>query len=237
MLHCWSANPESRPLFDNLEKRLGRLLENGVAEHYLDLNEPYMQMNANNYTDGRTDYLAALATPEYPAPPVPQNYVNGHVMSTNDNSKVPDYLTMSPSKTNSLQNNDISHFQFPSANSPTTANNLNANPLSKIRAKNPVIPEEIPMLKRSNQSISTDSETEHNSLDVTDSGNKYVGNNVERPQPQAQPRDTKKNINVLNASADNYVNVPSTIINIDKPKDAVSNPSYIMVGNINETKT
>lgn len=32
MLHCWNANPESRPLFNALEKRLGKLLENGVAE-------------------------------------------------------------------------------------------------------------------------------------------------------------------------------------------------------------
>lgn len=234
MLHCWSANPESRPLFDNLEKRLGKLMENGVAEHYLDLNEPYMQINTNNYQDGHTDYLAMLGTPEYPAPPVPPTYVNGNVLSKNDKPK--DYLTMSTSDTNGQRNNDTSHFQFSSLNSPTTANNLNASPSSKIRVKNAVIPEEIPMLKRSNQSIHTDSETELNSLDVTDSANKYVvGNSVAKPQPTQ--RDTKQNVNVLNASTDNYVNVPSTIINIDKPKDAVSNPSYIMVGNINETKT
>lgn len=32
MLHCWHANPESRPSFSELEKRLGKLLENGVAD-------------------------------------------------------------------------------------------------------------------------------------------------------------------------------------------------------------
>lgn len=32
MLSCWSANPESRPLFSTLEKSLGKLLEDGVAE-------------------------------------------------------------------------------------------------------------------------------------------------------------------------------------------------------------
>lgn len=32
MLKCWSANPESRPLFNILEKMLGKLLENGVSE-------------------------------------------------------------------------------------------------------------------------------------------------------------------------------------------------------------
>lgn len=228
MLDCWKANAESRPLFDALEKRLGRMLEKGVSDHYLDLNDPYMQMNANNYTDGRTDYLAMLTSPEYPAPTVP-NYVNGHIA---DNSRKPDYQIMSPPNTNSPHSNDVSHFQFPSKNSPTTANNLNSSPSSKLRVKNPVIPEEIPMLKQSNQSINTDSETEHHSLDIHDGPNKYAPNNVTKPQPLE-----RKSVNVLNASADNYVNVPSTIINIDKPKDAVSNPSYIMVGNINETKT
>lgn len=32
MLHCWNANPGSRPGFSELEKKFGKLLENGVAD-------------------------------------------------------------------------------------------------------------------------------------------------------------------------------------------------------------
>lgn len=229
MLQCWCAHPESRPLFDSLEKSLGKLLESGVAEHYIDLNEPYLQMNVNNFTEGQTDYLALMAAPECQAPAIP-NYVNSGVIPIGNAPPIPDYLTMSPTVNSPLggDGGDNTHFQFPSLNSPTTVNNLNASPTIKLRTKNPDIPEEIPMLKRSNQSISTDSETEFNSKNAQNPSN--------RNDLRTQPKDMKKNINVLNTAADNYVNVPSTIINMNS-KDAVSNPGYVVVNHINETRT
>lgn len=98
MLHCWNLNPESRPTFFALEDRLGKLLENGVVEvyskltlphyylvvpyviidslqHYINLNQQYVEMNANNSKEGKTDYLALMKTPSEIAPSVP-NYVD-----------------------------------------------------------------------------------------------------------------------------------------------------------------
>lgn len=219
MLHCWSANPESRPLFSDLEKRIGKLLEKGVAEHYLDLNEPYLQMNADQFTGGQTDYLAFMASPEEaaPRPPVP-TYVNGLVAMANAPSP-PNYLKMSPKRSEGGQSPD---FQFPSLDSPPLAGSLNVTPNSKSRVRKPGIPEEIPMLKRSNQSISTDSETEI-TPDAQSSARQF-----ENVRPQPREREFKK--------AEDYVNVPSTIINMN-PNDVVNNPGYVMVGNVNETRT
>lgn len=236
MLSCWCANPESRPLFDSLEKSIGKLLENGVAEHYIDLNEPYLQSNIST-TNQETDYLALMAAPDCPAPAVPTinapMYVNTHsvamphasnTVTSSSSSSQPNYLTMSPT-INSPMPVDVhdTHFQFPGLNSPTTANNLNASSAaSKLRNKIPDIPEEIPMLKRSNQSIHSDSETELNSPDTV--------------KMHSTPNGTRKNANMLSTAADNYVNVPSTIINVNK-KDAVSNPGYVVVSNVHETRT
>lgn len=232
MLQCWSANPESRPLFSELEKRLGNLLENGVAEHYIDLNQPYLQMNVDQFSNGQTDYLSCMAAPEgvAPRPPVP-TYVNGHLIPMANAPSIPDYVTMSPTKTlninspggdGDIQLEQQGHFQFPILESPTLSDNL--TPSGSRRNRKPGLPEEIPMLKRSNQSISTDSETEI-SPDAQTSQRQFG-------DIRPQPRDLKK--------MENYVNVPSTIINMNSDfntKDAVSNPGYVIVGNVNETRT
>lgn len=78
MLQCWSANPDSRPMFSTLEKMLGKQLENTVQEHYIDLNERYLQINIDEFSSGKTDYLSTMAPPDGMAPPVPL-YVNGNV--------------------------------------------------------------------------------------------------------------------------------------------------------------
>lgn len=192
MLSCWCANPESRPLFQSLEKSIGKLLENGVAEHYIDLNEPYLKSNVNNFEEGHVDYLSCMAAPDCPPPAVP-SYVNGHVGLLPQAPSVPaqpSYITINqPTMSDGVITHDP-HIQF----SPITANNPNAGDQgSKFRTKISNIPEEIPMLKRSNQSIHGDSDTEAN-----------------------------------------YVNVPTAI---STKTDAVSNPGYVVVTNVNETKT
>lgn len=85
MLLCWNANPGSRPSFNALEKRLGKLLDRKVAEvcssenmrplcmsatyfrfllqHFVELNQPYVQMNANNLRQGQTDFLSIMSAP------------------------------------------------------------------------------------------------------------------------------------------------------------------------------
>lgn len=232
MLSCWCANPESRPLFDDLEKSISKLLESGVAEHYIDLNEPYLKSNVSHFTEGQTDYIALMGAPDCQAPRTPNQYVNSHVIAMQDASNVqlqPNYLAMNPPievnspRPDGLDTHD-SRFTFTATNSPTTVNNLNASQSSpKLRNKISNIPEEIPMLNRSNQSFHSDSDSDHNTIDAIDSKSVEVTNT---------PR---KDANVLNTMADNYVNVPSTIV--ANKKDAVSNPGYVTVSNINETRT
>ena len=220
MLHCWSANPESRPLFSDLEKCLGRLLENGVAEHYIDLNEPYLQMNVDLFTNGQTDYLSLMSAPDCPPPPVPvpNQYVNCNVPAQNS----PSYVSMSPTM-GGPQLPPEEQFSFPALNSPTTANNLNTPPTAKPRIKKPEIPEEIPMLKRSGESANSDSDPEI-SPDAQSGGRNFT---------EMKPSPRRVN------NENDYVNVPSTIINMNNSynKDTVTNPSYVSVKNVNETKT
>ncbi|XP_031631901.1 vascular endothelial growth factor receptor 1-like isoform X3 [Contarinia nasturtii] len=228
MLSCWCANPESRPLFDDLEKSVSKLLESGVAEHYIDLNEPYLKSNVSNFTTGQTDYMALMGSPDCQAPRTPNNYVNSHIIAMqpppDGTTTKPNYLAMSPPiNINSPLPDGIdihdSHFPFATSNSPTIVNNLNATESSpKLRTKMSNIPEEIPMLKRSNQSFHSDSDSEQNTSDVQNSSNIQ-----------------SKNANLLNTLDDNYVNMPSAIVT--QKKDAVSNPGYVAVSNINETRT
>lgn len=201
MLQCWSASPESRPLFHVLTKNLGQLLEGSVAEHYIDLNEPYLQMNANSTTEGQTDYLALMAVPDAPAPPVPI-YVNGTIQPKAANGDGTTEVTKIDIDAS------MPSIELPSAR-PSLGNNLNVNQIPfKYRRKNPDIPEEIPMLNRSTKS---DSETDFNNLEHS-----ILSNPID---------DT--------TDKSSYVNVPSTI---SSTKNSISNPTYIVVENINETR-
>lgn len=75
MLSCWRVNPESRPLFEELETSISQFMENDMAEYYVNLNEPYLEANVNNYKHGKTDYIALMGAPECRAPMTP-TYVN-----------------------------------------------------------------------------------------------------------------------------------------------------------------
>lgn len=138
---------------------------------------------------------------------------------------VPDYLAMSPKTGSAVFSPRDSSNQFQAATpiSPTIRNNLN-HPSPKNRTKKPGLPEEMPMLPTSGLNRHSDSETEP-SPDF-----KSVGKQFTDLKPSG--KDAK--------GSDNYVNVPSTIINMNNTynnKDAVSNPSYVTFGKINETKT
>ncbi|XP_055681384.1 platelet-derived growth factor receptor alpha-like isoform X2 [Lutzomyia longipalpis] len=208
MLQCWCANPESRPLFSDLEKRLSSMLQESVKNHYLDLNEPYLQMNSEYQRTGQRDYLSMLGPPESFAPPVP-NYVNRDVM----HDQAPDassasYLQMSP-KSGSVAFSARPSTSTAKHHSPTLANNLNtSSPSTQKNRRKPGMPEEIPMLSKSTSAVSSDSEPELS------------------PNPVARER-TKRSID----TTDNYVNVPSsTVINMNSvfgPRDAFSNPTYV----------
>ncbi|XP_043950379.1 platelet-derived growth factor receptor alpha isoform X4 [Drosophila biarmipes] len=126
MLECWRKNPESRPLFPELEQRFAKMLGEDVANHYLDLNTPYMETNIESTKNQTTDYLGLMGSPDEVAPSAPR-YVNGLVVP-----------------------------KIRERQSPTLSNNLNSGSSKPLRKKNglPTVdaadqaPEEIPMLQR-----------------------------------------------------------------------------------------
>lgn len=235
MLSCWRTNAESRPLFDRLETTIGDLLGMNVAEHYIDLNEPYLKSNISHLAETQTDYLALMGAPDSYAPPIP-SYVNSHAITMqpgdpNAPHSAQTYLAIGPSVNSPPPDGVDTHdsfFDFPTINSPTTINNLNAGDAgSKLRNKISSIPEEIPMLNRSNQSMQSDSDSEPNG--VEESSLHRPANAQSQPSPQHRANNN-------NAASDGYVNVPAKKVHASK-KDAVSNPGYIVVSNINETET
>lgn len=115
---------------------------------------------------------------------------------------------------------------------PTIANNLNqtlTSPPKTSPSKRAALPEEIPMLNSGNATAG-DSDTESPPAAAA----------PPKPTPRASPVKYS-DLNYRNALAkDNYVNVPSTIINMDQRQgnnDAVSNPAYVVLGGTNETRT
>ena len=55
MSHCWQAEAKDRPDFGEIADALGSMLEANVRQHYLDLNDPYQEMNQRILNNN--DYL------------------------------------------------------------------------------------------------------------------------------------------------------------------------------------
>lgn len=62
---------------------LCRLLTPIRLQHYIDLNEPYLQINTDSFKQGQTDYLSFMGPPEGIAPAIP-DYVNSPVKPSLD---------------------------------------------------------------------------------------------------------------------------------------------------------
>ncbi|XP_066150407.1 vascular endothelial growth factor receptor 1-like [Euwallacea fornicatus] len=96
MLDCWNTKPLARPSFTKLSRIIGTSLEESVREHYIDLNNSYVQKNVED-KEG-SDYLGMLSPPSFdvlstPAP----HYINAEVFPTSDNETRPqsqEYLSM-----------------------------------------------------------------------------------------------------------------------------------------------
>ncbi|XP_043641511.1 vascular endothelial growth factor receptor 1 isoform X12 [Drosophila teissieri] len=264
MLECWRKNPESRPLFAELEKRFGNMLGEDVASHYLDLNNPYMQSNVEYMKKQSTDYLALMGSPDELAPAAPR-YVNGHIVPDIRIEELPDdYMAMSPDSEPDASTAIFSPtrlegetsdfpdfssettFNFPGARqSPTLSNNLNSGSSKPLRKKNgmPTVdvadqaPEEIPMLHR--RSTESDESPEQGRRFNQALKQQYV-------TPTPSPRhhvETKLN----GESSENYVNVKPPRKNIPgktttggggggagASTEAFSNPSYQPLSTVNE---
>uniref|UniRef100_A0A6P4EV92 Vascular endothelial growth factor receptor 1 n=1 Tax=Drosophila rhopaloa TaxID=1041015 RepID=A0A6P4EV92_DRORH len=225
MLECWRKNPESRPLFTELEKRFARLLGEDVANHYLDLNNPYMQSNIEYMKNQPTDYLSMMGSPDELAPAAPR-YVNGHIVPDIRIEELPDdYMAMSPDSDpdagtaifspTRLEGEasdfpDFSSettFNFPGARqSPTLSNNLNSGSSKPLLKKNglPTVaaadqdPEEIPMLHRRSDGSDDQSPEQGRRF------NQALQQQYVTPTPSPRHHvETKLN----GDSAENYVNV------------------------------
>ncbi|KAH8409381.1 hypothetical protein KR222_002180, partial [Zaprionus bogoriensis] len=163
MLECWRKSPESRPLFNVLERRFANMLGEDVANHYLDLNDPYMRTNTEYMKNRPTDYLSLMGSPDEFAPSAPR-YVNGHIVPDIRIEEMPDdYLQMntenntaifSPTRPKGDANQSIeftdlpaiqtpteTSFTFPDSrnigqHSPTLANNMDSSVHKPLRRKN-----------------------------------------------------------------------------------------------------
>ncbi|KAH8412133.1 hypothetical protein KR009_000017, partial [Drosophila setifemur] len=231
MLECWRKNPESRPLFNELEKRFATMLGEDVANHYLDLNNPYMQNNVEYMRNQPTDYLALMGSPDELAPAAPR-YVNGHIVPDIRIESMPDdYMAMSPDQDSDPEASaaifsptrlegeasdfpDFSSettFNFSgSRQSPTLSNNMNSGVSKPLRKKNglPTVdgadqaPEEIPMLHRR----SAGSDDLEQSPGQARRYNQGLKQQYATPTPTPSPRHHVET--ALNGeSSENYVNV------------------------------
>ncbi|KAH8378483.1 hypothetical protein KR093_011649, partial [Drosophila rubida] len=257
MLECWRKSPESRPLFNVLEKRFANMLGEDAANHYLDLNDPYMRSNTEYMRNRPTDYLSLMGSPDEFAPAAPR-YVNGHIVPDIRIEDVPDdYLQMntenntaifSPTRPKGDDFKDIpttteTSFTFPTdsqqgQHSPTLANNMDSSAGHKsMRRKNgmPTIdaadqaPEEIPMLHR---------------ISTSDDGDRSPDQQRKFPQmPTPSPRHHVET--TINGDSDNYVNVKPPRKNLvnkitgagaASSTDAFSNPSYQPLTAVNAEK-
>uniref|UniRef100_A0A182Y9A4 Platelet-derived growth factor receptor-like protein n=1 Tax=Anopheles stephensi TaxID=30069 RepID=A0A182Y9A4_ANOST len=197
------------------------------TEHYLELNEPYLQMNAEKVERGDTDYLANLGPPEEPAPAAP-NYVNGIILPLPPKIRSDkDYLKMSRAKSESEESN----FDFASFNSdrhsPTTRNNLDTSPPNgSKRHKKRGLPEEIPMLDGSRLSYPTngfnsDSETEAVSPKPRERTSKH------NPEPEYM---NVKNAKLAGRSSNDELGSAGVA------QEAISNPGYIALSMVDEKR-
>ncbi|XP_049288619.1 platelet-derived growth factor receptor alpha-like isoform X2 [Anopheles funestus] len=228
MLNCWNVKPDSRPSFKDLKSRFNAMLPDEMRDHYLELNEPYLQMNAEKLERGDTDYLANLGPPEEPAPTAP-NYVNGIILPLPPISEIrndKDYLKMSRAKSESQESN----FDFASFNSdrhsPTTRNNLDTSPPNgSKRHKKLGLPEEIPMLDGNRLSstmngFNSDSETEPVSPQPRERTSKH------NPEPQYMNVKSQK---FAGRSANDEIGAGIT-------QEAISNPGYIALSMVDEKR-
>ncbi|XP_058119992.1 vascular endothelial growth factor receptor 1-like [Anopheles ziemanni] len=232
MLNCWNVKPDSRPSFKDLKSRFNAMLPDELRDHYMELNEPYLQMNAEKVERGDTDYLANLGPPEEPAPTAP-NYVNGIILPLPPISEIrneKDYLKMSPTKSDS----DEDHFDFTRFNSerhsPTIRNNLDTSPPNgSKRHKKRGLPEEIPMLEGGGGA---------NRLSAVANGFNSDSETEATVGPKPRERTSKHN------PEPEYMNVKNHKFGAragnDEPTganhEAISNPGYIALSMVDEKR-
>lgn len=79
-------------------------------QHYIDLNDPYLQMNIQRIQDGQDDYLAMLSPPDFETISSPHSYVNE--MPDSMPEPPSGYLLMKPANIFSPRDKDANVFVF-----------------------------------------------------------------------------------------------------------------------------
>lgn len=188
-------------------------------------------MNTEYMKTGKRDYFSSMGPPETPAPPIP-TYVNSKAEKGSPDAS---YLKMSPNTGKVYYENSNNG----DGGATAAAGQLNqihlsdamfkksppANNFDRKNQRQSRKPEEMPMLKKMGEALSSDSEPEVSSPDG--------------------PRSNFE-MSPLKTDGRSYVNVPSTmgqkptVINIENdyspPKDAFSNPSYVGLKSFPERK-
>ena len=52
------------------------MMDRSVSQHYIVLNEPYLRVNINRFSMGKTDYFALMSSPDCQSPPTPDSGQN-----------------------------------------------------------------------------------------------------------------------------------------------------------------
>uniref|UniRef100_A0AAR5NYT4 Protein kinase domain-containing protein n=1 Tax=Dendroctonus ponderosae TaxID=77166 RepID=A0AAR5NYT4_DENPD len=205
MQDCWNVKPLARPSFKKLAMSIGNYMEDIVRQHYVDLNDPYVQMNNENMNN--TDFLGMLSPPSFDFLSTPSpRYVN--VESPTDEQPIPKtggtpdgYLCMDINEKPIRQNKNDNVFKYGPAGRYTP--NMEGHELR-------------PMLHSSDNL-----ESESGYLTPVTPINS-ISNPTYLCMPNTELQNPKNVVRIEEAELDNYVTMPqykSLVINKIQDKD------------------
>lgn len=224
-------------------------------QHYISLNDPYLDMNTTLLQGGRSDYLTMLSAPDHTtfSSPTPE-YTNMPTSKPQD----PAYLCMSPTSQKDESGifspraqDEHGHFEFPAPTS-DTEDAVELSPMLKKEDDDPYLKpidvhERRAEFVRQRQAmknhdpdrlIDRDSgycNTPRNLplIDLNEKNAKSTTKATDNDKSSSENAISKRDyIPAIIRTQDNYVNMPKqkNDLRIDMP-DGFSNPSYVMMAN------
>ncbi|XP_078053199.1 vascular endothelial growth factor receptor 1-like isoform X2 [Augochlora pura] len=107
MCQCWKAKPSLRPSFTELVDSIGKLLEDNVKAHYIELNAPYQDMNRTLLESTMNDYLMMVSAPDHAVLSSPtHNCKDSSISRTTVNSGYLCMVTKGAANTSSMLNKE-----------------------------------------------------------------------------------------------------------------------------------
>nr|XP_033321453.1 vascular endothelial growth factor receptor 1-like [Megalopta genalis] len=251
MRQCWKAKPTLRPSFTELVDSIGNLLEDSVRAHYIQLNDPYLDMNTILLESGKDDYLTMLSAPDHAMLSSPTHeYVNSPISGSTVDSA---YLCMSPRSQTSESgifsprpHQERTHFDFPSPTS-DCEDAVEMSPMLKKQEDDPYLKpidvhERRAEFARNRQMMKNQVGVHH---PARDSGYCNAPKNLElidlnkkndeiakKSEMNSNPTAKMGFAPPIIRTQDNYVNMPRQKCDMKKDlPDGFSNPSYVIIGN------